>query len=88
MAGWLPPIVCAKLVGPVPACLDCAFVRPEIPFVGPPKPQPAPVPLPSFLKVISRKAGRFQEYHHVPNFEVFCSLPDLRFSVPPCGGGG
>ena len=46
VAGWFPPIDWAKLVGPLPACLDCVFARPDMPFVGAPKPQLFPVPLP------------------------------------------
>ena len=36
VAGWEPPIVCAKLVI---GCLVCAFGRPGTPLLGAPNPQ-------------------------------------------------
>ena len=39
VAGWDPPIVCAKLVAPTPCCLACTFERPGPPLAGAPKPQ-------------------------------------------------
>ena len=39
VAGWDPPIVCAKLVAPTIGCLACAFGRLGAPLLGAPKPQ-------------------------------------------------
>lgn len=44
VAGWEPPIVCAKLLPAVPACRDCVAGNPGAPFTGPPNPQLAPLP--------------------------------------------
>lgn len=45
VAGWEPPIVCAKLLLAAPVCLDCCvFKGPGAPFAGPPNPQLVPLP--------------------------------------------
>lgn len=45
VAGWEPPIVCAKLLLAAPVCLDCVFGSPGAPFTGPPNAQLVPLPL-------------------------------------------
>ena len=45
VAGWEPPIVCAKLLLAAPVCLDCVFGSPGVPFTGPPNAQLVPLPL-------------------------------------------
>ena len=45
VAGWEPPIVCAKLLLDAPVCLDCVFGSPGAPFTGPPNAQLVLLPL-------------------------------------------
>lgn len=44
VAGWEPPIVCAKLLLAAPVCLACTPVNPGAPFTGAPYPHEAPLP--------------------------------------------